>query len=1021
MQEMFSILSRYFVSPLGSSFLTLDIRYHGLMSHDLRNIEMSAVEHERELSLSFKYAYKPSLLRREDALVSPRGSVTNLGGCYPRPPVCSPSSLPLQQDAIYQSFPNLSPRASPRRSSPRGSPAKQPVRHTPTQQAGQPSSPRPSPMPSPHGTPQRTPRENDPFDWKVAEAGTPLSSQMTSGGSQANKYLRPQSGHETLSVDGGGSLKFPEHQNGNSNSLRQDNAPLKKGSREVISKEASILGIDPHRPDESPVSSQSNSKKTALPISSLIRSHEESSGSLASPLIKRRRTSAFMSFVRSPMTFPLRGQTAKNWINACLPRNQQKPSTIAPATPSNEVPNGRIHNSETPGSPRIKTPTPAEVSKASSVSDSKRHTFLDLSKSAASWRSRKNKSNETTPSLDVNPNLPIAVRESQGSCYVAGEAQRFQTPLESPTIPGTPPTPSAISPSTTVPAPKGKKPLPSYFDLRRRGTNISPLSHEDGGPMDRGFTLMPLSDSTKDQREASRAQAARLPHFVKVPLFSRAAPFAQREDYGSYSAGASPEGQSRRSSFPPVPGLSGRSSTTGTLNTGRRASFGYRDQLNFITKPDGYSTNPGSSGKHTSDSSRSASASASMGVDNSATKGTGGTSSVAGSRKSSLGERRASKVITALDMARRRSSGKTIDEGNGNQSHSSSESSKLVHWRGAEVTEDEAKMLDMLVGKHRLFSEMLSAPLDKPESSEKAATEGEKQRPGTILRRPSWRRFASTIGSPPLSGLSEEAGSSADPEKQELGDEIPDVSELYAEALQQTLGLPMRLSKNKRHQLDTIDNIPNLPPAVVDKNQAKDFITTPSDLKGSNNLPASAPASVPARTTRTEFETEILSIAMLYGRVVQEAARSPSEPERTPSIIDGPIATSRAPSLTIPERPSVGFLTSALDDRSHSDSIVSDVRRASLNPQNKGRRSSTIARLQKLAGPLGDRSKRSSTVSPLESPPEYEGKSRHSSLNVPSLVSALRNARASGRGRDTESRLGSVDSGKLQDSYEDRG
>lgn len=81
-----------------------------------------------------------------------------------------------------------------------------------------------------------------------------------------------------------------------------------------------------------------------------------------------------------------------------------------------------------------------------------------------------------------------------------------------------------------------------------------------------------------------------------------------------------------------------------------------------------------------------------------------------------MGERRASKVIAALNVSRRDSSEQRVEGGGGRSAHSPGPSSKTIHQRGAEVTEEEAKMLDMLVGKHRLFSEMLMTPLEKTQS-----------------------------------------------------------------------------------------------------------------------------------------------------------------------------------------------------------------------------------------------------------------------------------------------------------------
>ncbi|KAF3906284.1 hypothetical protein ABW20_dc0102953 [Dactylellina cionopaga] len=695
-----------------------------------------------------------------------------------------------------------------------------------------------------------------------------------------------------------------------------------------------------------------------------------------------------------------------------MPRNHRKNSATVIPSP-NGLPNNRMPYKKQ--SPPLKTPTPNELTNVSTGSGSnKRH-------GRGSWRSKKVRSTDATPASDPKE-TPKPQDSDITSCYVAGEAHRFRTPLESPRIPGTPSTPSAISPKTANT--KGKKPLPTYFDLRRRETsNIS--------PNDRGFTLMPLSDTELHRYESNlKKQEPQLPHFVQVPMFSRAAPFAQREDYGSYSARNSPESGSRRSSFPPGSGWPHRrSSTTGTMDSGRRASFGYRDHMSFITKPEGYSSRTGSSTKQPSNTNTSSTRSGSKGEVPEQRRGSSNKTDDTGSRKSSLGERRASKVIQALNVSRKDSSEKRVDDGNGNTTQSSQSSSKMVHWRGAEVTEDEAKMLDMLVGKHRLFSDMLMAPLDssQAEGSDKHPAPGEE--PANILRRPSWRRFASTIGaSPLLSGLSEETGSPSGTPKPDSGDGVPDIDirEMYAEALQETLGIPIGVTKNRKRTEDMTETAPTLSPTLLDRMKSKDFITAPADLHQTDTQPAetAATTNAPRTTTRTEYETEILSIAMLYGRVIQETTIPALEPSPLTEDPIGRRPLSRAPSLTVPERPSVSFITNALDERSQSDTMVTDVRRMSLNPQSKSRRSSTLARLQKLAANAvggGDRSKRNSTTSALASPPEYiedNGKPRHQSLNVPSLVSALTNVRASskhgggGGGSEqdgTESKPGSVD------------
>ncbi|KAK6361961.1 hypothetical protein TWF730_005667 [Orbilia blumenaviensis] len=991
--------------------------------------------HEQDVPLFFKNAYRPSYLRQESnsmvsPQVSPRGSQTNIAGMNqsPRPPVCSPPSLPLRQDAIFQSFPIPSPRrGSPRRGSPRrssGARTKSSTR-TPPLQNVQVYSPRPSPKPSPRVTPQTSPGEDS---WESSRTESPTAQSSTPLGRYAQ-----QTSATVPPLDGGSSLELLGGQNLNDFAIGEDSSrgPERdyhypnEGSNSDLGKEAEVLGLSPHLPEESPRSSQSRGKKKPS------RPRSGSSGDMRGtpvvphdpqPTVKRRRTSGFLQFMRAPLTFPLRKQSGRGFIYNCIPVMSRKSSAVTDSVPTvpspNELPNSRIpynrqasHESLNTQkySPPLKTPTPVNLSKISLESDShRRHHGM------SGWRHKKHKGADTSPgSFEAQNSLkqkegPHLVDYDPAGCYVAGEAHRFRTPLESPRIPGTPPTPSAISPGTVEI--KGKRPLPSYFDLRRREmANVS--------PSDRGFTLMPLSDPDLSGRTgAIQAQASRLPHFVKVPMFSHAAPFATRDDYKSYSAGTSPEATSRRSSFPPGPGWSSnRSSGSGGID-GRRASFGYRDHMNFITKPEGYSSRTGSSAKQESSSS--------SGSPSEKRRDSHNTMSDA-SRKSSLGERRASKVIAALNVSRKGSSEqRPEDEGIGSI-HSSTSSSRLVHWRGAEVTEEEAKMLDMLVGKHRVFSEMLMAPLDKGQSErpERPSPEPSREEPVSVLRRPSWRRFASTIMSSPLSGLSEETASSDKTTKPDTADpgeepDVPDLREMYAEALQETMGIPVGPTARNKKWHEDVTKPPSLPPSVIDKLTPKDFITGPPDVvRPTDTLPIDAPmtGSRSSRTTRTEFETEILSIAMLYGRVIQETTRAASEPSTPPpagntSAESTLRSRSRAPSLTVPERPSVGFITNALDERSVSDGLISDVRRVSLNPTSKSRRSSsTLARLHKLVGG-GEKSKRDSTTSPFSSPPEYieDNPSRHQSLNVPSLISALTRASSSGK----EGSLGSMDGRK---------
>ncbi|KAK6534631.1 hypothetical protein TWF281_005938 [Arthrobotrys megalospora] len=979
--------------------------------------------HEHEVSLTFKYAYRPSFLRQQSNAmvspqVSPRGSQANIVGMSssPRPSVCSPSSLPLRQDAIFQSFPVPSPRrGSPRRSSGAG---KISTRATPPLQNVQLNSPRPSPRPSPRVTPQSSPVDDN---WDPSRT----ESLITQGNTPVANHVR-QTGASVPPLDGGGSLKLLDGHNSNEHDENPSQDPKrdynipKEGGNNDLGKEAETLGLSPHLPQESPESSRSYGKKKSPTLQS--GSSGETRGTPTAPyntpVIKRRRTSGLLQFMRSPLTFPVRRQTGKGFIYNCIPGMYRK----SPAGPGhtlevpslNELPNNRIsQNHASHGSvnssrksPLLKTPTPVDPSNVSTESDShKKHHGM------SGWRHRKQKSSDTTPNNtetkeSSNHQDTHFCDDDPTCCYVAGEAHRFRTPLESPRIPGTPPTPAAISPRTQDM--KGKKPLPSYFDLRRQETsNIS--------PNDRGFTLMPLSDPDLTNRRGSiQTHAHRLPHFVKVPMFSRAAPFATREDYKSYSAEASPEGASRRSSFPPGQGWSSNRSSASGAADARRASFGYRDHMNFITKPEGYASRTGSSTKQGS-SSGSGSPPGSHGYRRDSQK-----SASNDSRKSSLGERRASKVIAALNSPRKDSTEQKFGDGNASSAISSGSSSQMVHWRGVEVTEEEAKMLDMLVGKHRLFSEMLMTPLEKTQTEVHERSPEAIDEAVNVMRRPSWRRFASTIMASPLSGLSEETGSSDKTAKPDSSDstDVPDLREMYAEALQETMGIPVKVVKNRKRHEDSISNAPLLPPDVVDRLTPKEFITGPPDIvKMPDTLPIDDPGTTTrsTRTTRTEYETEILSIAMLYGRVIQETSttRAASEPS-TPPAADNASATStlrprsRAPSLTVPERPSVGFITNALDERSVSDGLISDVRRVSLNPTSKSRRSSsTLARLHKLVSG-GERSKRDSTASPFSSPPEYieDSNSRHQSLNVPSLMSALT------RASDKDGRLGSMDGRK---------
>ncbi|KAK6521483.1 hypothetical protein TWF506_001696 [Arthrobotrys conoides] len=977
--------------------------------------------HEHETSLPFKYAYRPSLLRQQSNAivspqVSPRGSQTNIAGMNqtPRPPVCSPSSLPLRQDAIFQSFPVPSPRrGSPRRSP--GTGIKAPTR-TPPLQNVQVYSPRPSPRPSPHVTPQTSPSDDN---WETA--GT--ISSIVKSGTPTENYIR-QAGASAPPLDGGGSLKLLDGHNSNEPVIgeaspqgpEQDRSFHMEGGDKSLGKEVGTPSSNLHPPQESPQSSRFyGRKKTLTPPSG---SSGENGGTPTvptnPPVVKRRRTSGLLQFMRSPLTFPMRKQNGRSIYN-CLPGMSRKSSatqnSLRETPSSNELPNNRIPHSHNASyefrndpkhSPPMGTPTPINLSKVSTESENhKRHHGI------SGWRHRKPKSVDSIHK-PIETKQPIMQQDlhfcddDPTCCYVAGEAHRFRTPLESPRIPGTPPTPPAISPNT--PDMKGKKPLPSYFDLRRQETS-------GVSPNDLGFTLMPLSDPELSNRvDSIQAYGYRLPHFVKVPMFSHAAPFATREDYKSYSSEASLEAASRRSSFPPGPGWSSnRSSASGAVDN-RRASFGYRDHMNFITKPEGYSSRTGSSAKQES-SSGSGSPPSSHGL----RRDSHNTASD-NSRTSSLGERRASKVIAALNTSRRDSNEQKFEDEGGSSVHTPGSPSKLVHWRGAEVTEEEAKMLDMLVGKHRLFSEMLMTPLEKTQSerSERSPEPGDEV--VNVLRRPSWRRFASTIMSSPLSGLSEETGSSdktTQPASSGTRD-ITDLREMYAEALQETTGLPIGVTKNRK-RLGDVAEAHSLPPGVIDRSTPTDFITGPPDIVKSTDtsLLDASTGNRSSLTTRTEFETEILSIAMLYGRVVKETTRAASEPS-TPPAADNTSATStlrprsRAPSLTVPERPSVGFITNALDERSVSDGLISDVRRVSLNPTSKSRRSSsTLARLHKI---VAGGSKRDSTTSPFSSPPEYTeaGSSRHQSLNVPSLISAL--TRASSSGKDAS--LGSMEERK---------
>lgn len=216
--------------------------------------------------MPFKHAYRPSFLRQQSNAmvspqVSPRGSQTNIAGMNqnPRPAICSPSSLPLRQDAIFQSFPS----PSPRRGSSRRSPCAGIKAHTwtPPLQNVHVYSPRPSPRPSPRVTPQTSPGGDN---WAISGTESPI----VKSGTPTGGYIR-QSGAFAPPLDGGDSLKLLDGHNLNNPSIGEDfngsteqdyNFP-KEGGDKSLGKEAEVLGFSPHPPQDSSQSSRFHGKK----------------------------------------------------------------------------------------------------------------------------------------------------------------------------------------------------------------------------------------------------------------------------------------------------------------------------------------------------------------------------------------------------------------------------------------------------------------------------------------------------------------------------------------------------------------------------------------------------------------------------------------------------------------------------------------------------------------------------------------------------------------------------------------
>lgn len=142
---------------------------------------------------------------------------------------------------------------------------------------------------------------------------------------------------------------------------------------------------------------------------------------------------------------------------------------------------------------------------------------------------------------------------------------------------------------------------------------------------------------------------------------------------------------------------------------------------------------------------------------------------------------------------------------------------------------------------------------------------------------------------------SEEIGSPDKTPKPNFSDtpDVLDLREIYAKALQETTGIPVGVTKNRKQHED-IAMAPSLPPGALDRLTPKDFITGPPDIvkmTDSSLIDTPMTNNRSSRTTRTEFETEILSIAMLYGRVAKETTRAASEPS-TPPVADNASATS---------------------------------------------------------------------------------------------------------------------------------
>ncbi|KAF3919354.1 hypothetical protein ABW21_db0203891 [Orbilia brochopaga] len=900
--------------------------------------------HEHKVSLTFKYAYGPSRLRRAESLISPHGSQTNLVATGNvnhnlRPSVCSPSSTPLRQDATYQSFPSLSPRGSPQRS--QGMLSRQITPQQIPTIASTLFSPGQSPRASPRVTPQRTPvSEPDQLKWTESQTESSLVFQVS--GSDASPTMLPNSPQATAAprtpMDGpdspefAGSQKLMSNKNSNDQSeslvhgIDQHDSLHKRRTNDRAGKQAAILGVpslSPH-PESS---GSSNTKHSSSPASDSFGDRDGVASKTDSGPLRPPRNLSWHNFIRGSLTFPIKISRIKNPADGCFPRKARKGSHTAPLS-LEELPNNRI--SQQPQSQsQTKSPTLIDASKAPLKPGSplKRHPLK-------SWHS-KHRDNDMTSNIDSVRKSSKPEDEHEVSCFVGGEAYRLHTPITSPRIPKSPLTPSPISPKADNQ--KSKNRLPSYFDLQpRESPSTSPFTRHD-----RGFTLIPLNEVKKKRRHGKQTQTIGFPHLVQVPTFSRVAPFANTEDY---SGGATPEASSRRSSYPPEHGSLSRSSTAEVQDGQRRASFGYRDHMGFITKPDGYSTGD-SSDKQTGNSSRTGSGS-SLGL-----------YSTTRSRKSSLGERRASKVMAQLEQSHKQQSENKTDDDNENSEQPKQPEKRLVHWRGAEVTEEEARILDMLIGGSRLLSDVSMSPLDGSQTgrstSEPDQHPASEEVPMTTLRRPSWRRFASTVGSsPPLSGLREE--SSPDTPRPKTGDGVRDARELYADAVQETHGMPIRRmhSRKRREGITSTSD----PESTTGGQTRLEFITTAFESEEVDPLcteelgsPSSSRSST--TTTPTKRRTEIVSFATRYSRVIEETTKqeSPTSSKRS-SVGDAsrPSAARTPSTSTLPDLPSAGSRRHTMVDRSRSDSGVPGLNRTTTTSPSSSRRSSTLSLLQRV-------------------------------------------------------------------------